>query len=219
MINKPLVKAGMLLVLLAIPVFIFLFLKAFGNNSYTLPVYYEEGVDSSLETCNFSKGQHYIPEFSFTSQDGRTINDQVLNDKVTVVEFFFTSCPNICPVMSKELLRVQDKFEDQEGVQILSFTVDPEHDTQKVLKEYSERYEVQNESWNFLTGDKTEIYRVARCGFVLPVEDGNGSPEDFIHSEKFILVDGQKRIRGYYDGTDREDVDRLMMEIDILLKN
>jgi protein SCO1 len=210
-------KAGILLVLLAVPVLIFVFLKSFGNNRYDLPVYYEEGVISSLENCNFTSGPHTIPAFRFSSQNNELISEDILLNKITVVDFFFTSCPNICPVMSKQLSRVQEKFKDDERVNILSFTVDPEHDTRDVLQSYAQKFEANQGSWHFLTGEKENIYSLARCGFLLPVEDGDGSPEDFIHSEKFILVDGKKRIRGYYDGTDREDVDRLILEMNVLL--
>jgi protein SCO1/2 len=104
------------------------------------------------------------------------------------------------------------------AVQILSFTVDPKNDDISVLNEYSQKFSISGDEWQFVTGEKEKIYHLARCGFILPVEDGDGSPEDFIHSEKFILVDGQKRIRGYYDGTDRDEVDRLLVEIAILKK-
>ncbi|CAN5389065.1 SCO family protein [soil metagenome] len=214
---KSLYKAGILLFLLAVPVFIFVFLKSFGRNNYELPVYYEEGVISSLSNCNFNTGTHTIPDFQFSSHTNKSVSGDILENKITVVDFFFTSCPNICPVMSKQLSRVQEKFKDNNSVNIISITVDPEHDTPEVLQTYAERYQVNNTNWVFLTGNKEKIYSLARCGFILPVEDGDGSPEDFIHSEKFILVDGQKRIRGYYDGTDREDVDRLILEINVLL--
>lgn len=214
---KSLFKAGILLILLAVPVFIFVFLKSFGKNNYELPVFYEEGVVSSLSNCNFNSGLHTIPDFQFSSHNNHSVSEDILQDKITVVDFFFTSCPDICPVMSKQLSRVQEKFKKNNQVNILSFTVDPEHDSPEVLREYAESFEATNSNWLFLTGKKENIYSLARCGFILPVEDGDGSPEDFIHSEKLILVDGQKRIRGYYDGTDREEVDRLILEINVLL--
>ncbi|MDQ3393512.1 MAG: SCO family protein [Bacteroidota bacterium] len=215
---KKLFKAGILLITLAVPVFIFLFLKAFGSNNFTIPIYYEEGVISSLSQCTFSKDVHRIPDFELTTSRNTKISHQVLEGKVTVVDFFFTSCPNICPAMSKEMSRVHDKYKSHPDFQILSFTVDPQHDNVSSLDKYSKRFEIRGNEWQFITGEKEKIYHLARCGFILPVEDGDGSPEDFIHSEKFILVDAQKRIRGYYDGTDREDVDRLITEIDILNK-
>jgi protein SCO1 len=210
-------KTGVLLLILAIPVLIYLFLQSFGSNSYAIPVYYEEGVVSSLQNCEFSEGQHYIPDFSLTSQAGKDISSELLENRVTVVDFFFTSCPDICPIMTGELNRVQEVFKNNETVKMLSFTVDPAYDTPQVLREYATEYNIDTSQWKFATGEKEDIYSLARCGFLLPVEDGDGSKADFIHSEKVILVDGHKRIRGYYDGTDREDIDRLITEINILL--
>lgn len=207
----------MLLLILVIPVFIYLFLQSFGSNSYAIPVFYEEGVESSLEHCEFSKGQHFVPDFTMTSHDNEEIAGELMENKITVVDFFFTSCPDICPVMSSELGRVNEIFKDKTAVQIFSFTVDPAYDTPQVLNAYAKEYGAEGGQWKFLTGEKEEIYSLARCGFLLPVQDGDGSKADFIHSEKIILVDGQKRIRGYYDGTDREEIDRLITEINILL--
>lgn len=215
---NPILKAGMLLLLLAVPVFIFIFLRSFGTNKYTLPVYYQNGVESSLSSCQFEPGQHYIPDFTFTSQEEDIINQGILENNITVVDFFFTSCPNICPKMSDQLSRFQEAFDEKEQINILSFTVDPANDTPEVLKSYADDYQANTGQWYFLTGEKEKIYHLARCGFLLPVEDGDGSPEDFIHSEKLILIDQEKRIRGYYDGTDREDVDRLILEARILLE-
>ncbi len=207
----------MLLLILVIPVFIYLFLQGFGSNSYAIPVFYENGVESSLEHCQFSEGQHFIPDFEMISQDNETITADMMESKISVVDFFFTSCPDICPIMSSELERVNQIFKEKANVQILSFTVDPAFDTPEVLKAYAKEYRADPDQWTFLTGDKEDIYSLARCGFLLPVQDGDGSKADFIHSEKVILVDEQKRIRGYYDGTDREDIDRLITEINILL--
>ena len=207
----------MLLLILATPVLIYLFLQSFGSNSYAIPVYYEEGVVSSLQNCSFSEGQHHIPDFELVTQDGGDISNKILENNITVVDFFFTSCPDICPIMTSELSRVQEVFKDNETVNMLSFTVDPAYDSPQVLKDYAEEFGIDTLQWKFITGDKEEIYSLARCGFLLPVVDGDGSKSDFIHSEKVILVDGNKRIRGYYDGTDRNEVDRLITEINILL--
>jgi protein SCO1 len=213
---KNIVRTGILLLILAIPVFLYLFLQGFGRNQYAIPVFYESGVISTLKNCEFGEGQHVIPSFSFVSHSGDLVTEKVLENNITVVDFFFTRCPSICPVMSSQLARVQDAFAGDEGVKILSFSVDPEYDSVKVLEEYARQYKADDQHWYFITGEKEKIYHLARCGFVLPVEDGDGSPEDFIHSEKFILVDKNRRIRGYYDGTDREEVDRLIVEMKIL---
>lgn len=214
---KLFLKTGILLLILAIPVLIYLFLQGFGSNQYTIPVYYENGVPSSMQDCSFSSGQHFIPDFELITQDSTRISEKILEKNITVVDFFFTSCPDICPEMSTQLGRVQGKYQEEEKVQILSFSVDPAYDTPEVLKTYANRFDAQPGKWQFATGDKKAIYALARCGFLLPVQEGDGGATDFIHSEKLILVDGNKRIRGYYDGTDREDVDRLITEINILL--
>lgn len=212
-------KTGILLLILAIPVLIYLFLQGFGANQFNIPVYYEEGVHSSMADCEFSEGQHYIPSFSLVNQNNKAITDMALEGNITVVDFFFTSCPDICPVMTSELSRVASAFQNEDRLKIMSFSVDPTYDTPEVLKNYAENYNAKVDKWQFVTGDKKAIYDLARCGFILPVQDGDGGQGDFIHSEKLVLVDQNKRIRGYYDGTDREDVDRLVAEIGILLTN
>jgi protein SCO1/2 len=209
-------KLVFLFILLLIPVAIVLFLHRYGENHYEIPVYYSNAADMSSDLCVFPEGQHLIPSFAFTDQDNRLIGEESLTGKITVVDFIFTNCPSMCKDMSAEMLRVQDAFRGDGQLQLLSFTVDPEHDKPQVLKEYAERVGVNGTNWRFLTGEKVLLYEIARCGFLLPVQEGDGGSEDFIHSNKFVLIDGQRRIRGYYDGDDRQEVDRLIQEIRIL---
>jgi protein SCO1/2 len=212
-------KYALLIFLLLLPIGIATFLFVFGENTYTLDIYYENGVVSTNTFCNFQEGvQHRIPDFKFTAQDGSIIQQDMLEDKITVVSFFFTSCPTICPTMNSEMLRVQERLGNKENLQILSISVDPEYDTQEVLLAYGQALGSDPSFWKMATGSRNEIYDLARCGFLLPVEHGGDDPYEFIHSEKFILVDTDKRIRGYYEGTSREDVDRLIIEAQILLK-
>lgn len=210
---------GLVLVcILLVPVLIFTFLRGFGNNEYDLPIFFQNGVDNPFQECPSSdSGQHYIPEFSFVNQDGKSIGRKDMEGKITIVDFFFTSCPSICPVMSTEMERVQDMFRDEPNVQIMSISIDPEYDTPEILKEYADEHGANSSKWHFLSGPKQETYQLARCGFVLPTIDGQGVADDFIHSDKFILIDEQGRIRGYYSGTNREDVDLLMLETKVLL--
>lgn len=210
---------GLVLVcILLVPILIFMFLRGFGTNEYELPVFFEKGVDNPFQECGINDTtQHYIPDFAFTNQDGKTVGKAQMEGKITIVDFFFTSCPSICPDMSREMERVNDLFRDEPKVQILSISIDPDYDTPAVLKEYADLHYAKAGKWDFLTGDKLETYRLARCGFVIPTLDGNGVAEDFVHSDKFILVDELGRIRGYYSGTNREDVDLLMLEAKILL--
>jgi protein SCO1/2 len=207
-----------LVCILLIPVLIFLFLKGFGKNEYDLPVFFQNGVDNPFQECPVSdSSQHYIPEFTFTNQDGQPVGRADMEGKITIVDFFFTSCPSICPVMSKELERVNDHFRDEPLVQLLSISIDPSFDTPEILKAYAAEHHAIPGKWHFLSGTKEATFQLARCGFVLPALDGNGVPDDFVHSDKFILIDDQGRIRGYYSGTTREEVDLLMLETKILL--
>ena len=210
---------GLVLVcILLIPILIFLFLKTFGNNEYELPIFFQSGVDNPFQECPVSDSkQHVIPEFTFTNQYGMPIGRSQMDGKITLVDFFFTSCPSICPVMSKEMERVNDHFRDEPMVQIYSISIDPTYDTPEILKSYAEEHHAIPGKWQFLTGTKDETFQLARCGFVLPALDGNGVPDDFVHSDKFILIDDLGRIRGYYSGTTREEVDLLILEAKILL--
>lgn len=210
---------GMVLTcILLIPVLIFLFLKAFGSNSYELPVYFQNGLDNQFFECPVSdSSQHYIPEFEFTNQAGEKVGRKEMEGKVTVVNFFFTSCPSICPRMSSEMERVNDMFRDYPEVRIMSISIDPTYDTPEVLQEYATKHNAEAGKWDFLTGGLEETYQLAKCGFVIPAADGLGIPEDYVHSDKFMLIDELGRIRGYYSGTDREDVDKLMVETKVLL--
>lgn len=204
--------------ILMIPVLIILFLRGFSQNQYDIPVFYENGVEDPFGQCGFAEGQqHYIPDFTFLSQDSTSVGRDDMKGKITIVDFFFTSCPSICPIMSSEMERVQDAFRNEEKVQIFSISIDPEYDSPSVLAEYAAEHGATKDKWFFLNGPKEEAHDLARCGFALPIADGMGIPEDFVHSDKFILVDGAGRIRGYYSGTEREGVDKLILETKILL--
>jgi protein SCO1/2 len=210
---------GMVLVcILLIPVLVFMFLRGFGSNEYDLPIYFQNGVDNPFMECPpTDTTQHYIPEFSFLNQEGKPIGRAEMEGKITVVDFFFTSCPSICPVMSREMERVNDIFRDQPNVQIMSISIDPEYDTPEVLQKYATEHNAIPGKWHFLSGPKEETYRLAKCGFIIPTVDGNGVPDDFVHTDKFMLIDELGRIRGYYSGTSREDVDLLILETKVLL--
>jgi protein SCO1 len=204
--------------LLLIPVLIILFLKVFGKNNYEIPVFYETGVDNPFRECEFEENvQHLIPEFKLISHLGDSVDRQVMQGKITIVDFFFTSCPSICPIMSSEMERVNNVFLGTQEVQILSISIDPEFDTPEVLKDYADRHDAKEKKWLFLSGEKNEIYNLARCGFILPTMHGGAIPDDFVHSDKFVLVDDLGRIRGYYSGTNKDEVDRLIVETKILL--
>lgn len=168
---------------------------------------------------------HTIGGFSLLDQDSNEISDAIFKGKIHVANFFFTTCGTICPKMSTEMMRVQHAFEKDTNVVIVSYTVDPEHDTPLVLKEYASQHKAIKNKWYFLTGDKKTIYDLARNSYYLVAGEGDGGPEDFIHSEMFTLIDKEGRIRGgrdkkgnmlTYDGTNILDVNRLIEDIAVL---
>lgn len=177
-----------------------------------------EMMDSAL--INMGIG-HRINEFALTNQNGETITLDDVREKIFVAEYFFTTCLTICPVMTEEMTRVQKKFKGNKDVKILSFTVDPEIDNVEVMKAYAEKHNAVDGQWHFLTGSKDDLYSLARNSFFVlkPAEARNlgDAGSDFIHTNNFVLVDKELRIRGYYDGTSTEEVGTLMEDIDLLL--
>ena len=163
---------------------------------------------------------HKIQDFEFVNQNGTLINSKELEGKIWIVEYFFATCKGICPIMNKQMQRVQGAFRDDEEIKILSFTVDPKNDSIKALKAYAESHHAINGKWHFFTGNKTQLYGLARQSFFLlkPAEAKNlgDAGGDFIHTNNFVLIDPQKRIRGYYDGTNPDEVDELIADIGIL---
>ena len=161
---------------------------------------------------------HTIPDFLFVDQDSNAITQETFNDKIYVADFFFTSCPDICPAMKTQMLRVYEKYKGNEEFALLSHTIDPKRDSVTVLKDYSERLGVEESgTWFFVTGDKEKIYDIGLNGYMVTADESPDAPGGFIHSGAFILVDKERRIRGVYDGTKEEKVDLLMADIPRLL--
>ncbi len=160
---------------------------------------------------------HSIPAFSFTDQYGDTVTESDVEGKIYIADFFFTSCPTICPVMKKNMLKVYKSVNGMNDVAILSHTIDPAHDTPEVLLKYATDLGVTGRQWLFLTGPKSGIYGIANSYFVAANEDG-AAPGGFIHSGAFTLIDKEKRVRGVYDGTDDKKVKKLIDDIQILRK-
>ena len=156
---------------------------------------------------------HIVGDFNFKDQYGKNFNQTDWLNKIVVANFFFSSCPSVCPKMMVQLKRVQT-YGDK-NILISSFTVDPERDSVKKLNAYASRFEIKN-NWLLLTGEKIDLYRFARKGLLIIATDGDGGPTDFIHSESLVLVDPQQKIRGYYKGTDETDVNRLIHDIEKL---
>lgn len=159
---------------------------------------------------------HTIPDFAFVNQDSQWVTPESFENKIYVADFFFTSCPTICPKMKAQLLRIYEIFHTNPEVSLLSHSIDPRHDTVAVLKKYAERLGVKAPAWHFVTGHKTDIYAIAR-EYMATAEEDERAPGGFIHSGSFLLIDKHKRIRGNYDGTDAKKVDELIQDMKILL--
>jgi protein SCO1/2 len=179
-----------------------------------LPILGERYVDDNQDTV-----YHSIADFAFVNQVGDTIRKEDMAGKIYVADFFFTTCPTICPVMKKEMLRVYEQFKGEPNFRILSHSIDPTHDTQAVLKDYAEKLGVPDAiTWNFLTGDQEKIFEIGQTSYLTTTMADDMEPGGFLHSGAFLLVDQQGRIRGVYDGTKTEQVDRLLADIPKLLK-
>ena len=186
-----------------IPVMLFAVVKWYENKYTKLPVLGGEG--------------HTIANFRLVNQHGGYTSLQDWDNKIVVADFFFTHCPVVCPKMTRSLKKVQEVYINDKEFSISSFSVDPERDSASQLKQYAEKMNIQHDS-QLLTGDKKEIYKLPRKSFLFTVTDGDGGPQDFIHSELLVLIDKQKRIRGFYNGTVASEVDELIRDISRLKK-
>jgi protein SCO1/2 len=186
-----------------------------------LPIFNPSDVNPELvdSTVQHVGKYHTIADFSFTNQNGKIITQKDYEGKIYVADFFFTTCPTICPIMTTNMVEVQKAFINNDKFKILSHTVTPEIDSVPVLKQYAIKNGVVDSKWNLVTGDKKDIYYIARKSY-LAVK--TGKPEelyDMVHTENFVLVDNKKRVRGFYDGTKKEDVNRLISDVNWLLQH
>lgn len=179
--------------------------------AWALVSWYEKKVER-LPVLGRSK-EHRIADFQLSNQDGSIKNTTDWKDKIVVADFFFTHCPVICPKMINSLKKVQAAWAGDEEILINSFTVDPERDSAAQLKKYCTQFGINTTNWDLLTGDKKDIYKLARSSFMIVATDGDGGPDDFIHSDRLVLIDKQKRIRGYYDGTSPKEINQLITDI------
>lgn len=161
---------------------------------------------------------HTIADFKFVDQDSNFVTNETFANQIYVSDFFFTSCPTICPVMKTQMLRVYERYKDNPEVGILSHSIDPTHDTVAVLSSFAEKLGVGSEKWKFVTGDKDAIYKAGQTSYMVSAVEDPTEPGGFIHSGAFILVDKERRVRGIYDGTLADQVDVLMNDMDLLLK-
>lgn len=185
-----------------------------------LPVYHPNQLDQRLvdPSLKGAKGEHHISDFHLIDQFGGnfTLND--VGDRIIVADFFFTTCATICPKMTVQMERVQEVYKAEDKLLLLSHSVTPEMDSVPVLAAYAELHRADPKRWRFLTGDRKQIYALARKSYFAAMDEGDGGPDDFVHTENFVLVDTKRRIRGFYDGTNVKDVDRLIGDIAKLLK-
>lgn len=179
----------------------------------------EEMVDPELLRIGYG---HTIGKFSFLNQEGKQITQEDVKGKVFVAEYFFTTCSTICPIMNQQMQRVHKAYKDNSDFRILSFSVNPEVDTVEQMKRYAEQHGADSKQWFFLTGTREKLYDLARKSFFVlkPAEAENQGDvgSDFIHTNNFVLVDKEMRIRGYYDGTNTKEVDEMIKDINQLLE-
>ncbi len=186
----------------------------------TLPIYNPADVNPELvdSTVQYKSKYHTIADFSFVNQNGDTITQKNYEGKIYVADFFFTTCGSICPKMTTNLADVQKAILNNPKVMLLSHTVFPETDSIPVLKAYAIKHGVVDSKWNLVTGDKKEIYTMARKSYLAVKLGRPDQLYDMVHTENFVLVDQKRRVRGFYDGTDKEDMKRLLEDIDFLCK-
>jgi len=213
-------KVTILVLVLVVPGFLYYLLVAEGKNRYhSLPIF---GPKQVAKTTHKVKGKdipdtifHALPDFKLTGQDGKPVSLKTFDNKIFVVSFFYTHCPNVCNQVNTNVEQLVSNYEKNKMVNFVSITVDPERDSVKVLKNYAGNFKAVSPKWLFLTGDTSTIYNLARNGFLVnALQTGK---DDFIYSDKLILIDEEKRIRGYYTGASTDEVNRLNDEIKVLL--
>lgn len=211
-------KIFFLVVILLLPGIFYLTMQS-GNHHYTKLPYIGPKKAIQNNEGGYDTIYHQIPYFEFTNQDGNKVTRDDLLGSVYITDFFFATCPTICPRMAGNMKYLQDKFKDKKNLKFISITVNPEHDTVEVLKEYANMVHADTKSWMFLTGDKEKIYDVAFNGFFISVGKDEVAPGGFLHSQYFILVDKKGHIRGLFDGTIYSEMKKDLTDaLDILYK-
>lgn len=183
-----------------------------------LPIYQPAMVSTELvdSTLQYKKKYHKIADFSLINQNGKTITQNDYKDKIYVADFFFTTCQTICPIMTDHMVDIQKAIINDDDILLLSHSVTPEIDSVAQLKRYAVKKGVNDTKWNLVTGNKKDIYRLARKSYLAVKDSGNGGPFDMVHTENFMLIDKKRQIRGFYDGTNTDEIDRLLNDIEIL---
>ncbi|MBR9997799.1 MAG: SCO family protein [Cyclobacteriaceae bacterium] len=189
------------------------------SNREKLPFLGRKQINPVMENngVSYDTIYHTIGDFSFVDQDSNRVDNDTFRDHVYVADFFFTTCPTICPVMKAQMLRVYETFETNDVVMFLSHTIDPDYDTVALLHDFAERLGVSSEKWHFVTGLREDIYDIGQNSYMVTAMEDKDEPGGYIHSGAFILVDKERHIRGLYDGTDENEVNRLIKDISRLL--
>lgn len=193
----------------------------FINKTDKLPIYNPSDINPALvdESVRGIRNNHRIAHFSLINQLGDTITEKTFEGKIYVADFFFTRCATICPKMTKQMDRAAEELAGEKEVMFLSHSVTPVMDSVPILAAYADLYGADPNQWMLVTGEKTHIYDLARKFYFAVTTEGKGDETDFIHTENFVLIDKEKRIRGFYDGTSSQDVDRMIADIKILLES
>jgi protein SCO1/2 len=198
---------------------LFIFISCDEVSKKQLPIYNPTDfnpklVDKSIRNVS---DNHRVKDFNLINQNGIKVSSKDYENKIYVVDFFFTSCPSICPIMTNNMLLIQEEFIKNNDIMLLSMSVTPEIDNVEVLKKYAIEKGVIDSKWNITTGSKKHIYELARKSYFAVLDQGDGGLQDFIHTPNFILVDTKKQIRGIYDGTVENEISRLIQDINILV--
>lgn len=196
----------------------FMLLHSCQSPKRELPIYNPADINPLLvdSAVRDRRQNHTIANFSLINQNGELVTQDDYKDKIYVTDFIFTRCPSICPLMTNNMEKLQEAFKGDGDVKFLSLSVTPGIDSVPVLKEYALNNGVRDNKWNIVTGSKRQIYDLARKSFFAVVDEGDGGLQDFIHTERFILVDKKKQIRGFYDGTKDADIKQLILDIKTL---
>ncbi len=182
------------------------------NDAFFTPHWFETANDSL-------KDFHKIPDYSFTNQLGATIDQNTFKDKIYITDFFFTTCPGICPQMTLSMTELQAEFADDADILLLSHSVTPDFDTPEILNNYADRNNVHPEKWHLVTGDKDQIYNLGRNYYFVEEDLGiKKDKDDFLHTENFVLIDKNKHIRGIYNGLNKSSVKQLIADVRTLQK-
>jgi len=197
----------------------FIFISCNQDSKNQLPIYNPvdfnpKYVDKSIQNVNKN---HTVKDFNLINQNGNNVTSKDYENKIYVVDFFFTRCPSICPIMTDNMKKIQDEYINNDDVMLLSMSVTPDIDDIEVLKDYAVEKGVNDSKWNITTGKKNHIYELARKSYFAVVDQGDGGLQDFIHTPNFILVDTKKQIRGIYDGTEDNEILRLIKDINLLV--